>query len=126
MAVFRDHEVPRSLERNDFLHDISFRRTSSKATAFSYTIPFVQKLEHGTEKTCPSKKKRSVSPLNTKQGPIRQYYHSKHIIPMKTTEWDMDSDDESDDDWLHDTNKEVRFRIILFSFSPYKRSRTKS
>ena len=40
--------------------------------------------------------------------PIRQYYHTRTNLPMLENEWDVDSDDCSDDGWLHENSKEVR------------------
>ncbi|KAL7470906.1 hypothetical protein ACHAXS_011204 [Conticribra weissflogii] len=34
-------------------------------------------------------------------SPIRQYFHSRNNLPISRSEWEVDSDDEPDDDWLH-------------------------
>lgn len=45
--------------------------------------------------------------------PIRQYYHSKTSLPMKQIpnvsnfEWHIDSDDDSDDEWITQTRTEL-------------------
>jgi hypothetical protein len=41
--------------------------------------------------------------------PIRQYYHSRTTLPMRESEWDVDSDDEPDETWLHRMSAEVGF-----------------
>lgn len=33
--------------------------------------------------------------------PRQQYYHSRSRIPMRVDDWDVDSDDGSDDEWVH-------------------------
>ena len=44
--------------------------------------------------------------LPTDEVPIRQYFHSRTNLPME--EWnDVDSDDESDDEWLHKMNADL-------------------
>lgn len=40
--------------------------------------------------------------------PLRQYYHSRTNEPMQEGEWCLDSDDEEDDDWLHQMGEAVR------------------
>lgn len=39
--------------------------------------------------------------------PIRQYYHSRTFQPMLKGDWDVDSDDEPDDAWLHRMGAEL-------------------
>eukprot|EP00550_Attheya_septentrionalis_P007853 CAMPEP_0198286992 /NCGR_PEP_ID=MMETSP1449-20131203/5941_1 /TAXON_ID=420275 /ORGANISM="Attheya septentrionalis, Strain CCMP2084" /LENGTH=599 /DNA_ID=CAMNT_0043984869 /DNA_START=172 /DNA_END=1968 /DNA_ORIENTATION=- len=39
--------------------------------------------------------------------PIRQYYHSRTTLPMRESEWDVDSDDEPDETWLHRMSAEL-------------------
>ena len=50
--------------------------------------------------------------MKKRNVPKRQYYHSRTNVPMKENAWVYDSDDQSDDDWLHENSKEVR---ILFA-----------
>jgi len=42
------------------------------------------------------------------QVPIRQYYHSRTNMPILAGEWDQDSDDDSNNEWLHRDSEEVR------------------
>ena len=39
--------------------------------------------------------------------PFRQYYHSRTNLPMHGDEWDYDSDDHPDDNWIHRISEEV-------------------
>ena len=59
-----------------------------------------------------TKKKKVLSALGTesqdKQIPNRQYYHSRTNLPMLEGDWEMDSDDEPDEVWLHKMGEEVR------------------
>lgn len=43
----------------------------------------------------------------TNKIPVRQYYHSKTMLPMQKDEWDYDSDDHPDDHWLHKVSEEM-------------------
>ena len=44
--------------------------------------------------------------------PLRQYYHSRTNEPMLDGEWGLDSDDEEDDDWLHQMGEAVRLKCF--------------
>lgn len=51
-----------------------------------------------------------VTPLSGRAlPPVRQYYHSRSRLPMRTGDWEEDSDDESDDEWIDDLGRAVRF-----------------
>ncbi len=41
------------------------------------------------------------------QVPIRQYFHSRTMQPMAPGDWDADSDDDPDDEWLHALGESV-------------------
>eukprot|EP00587_Corethron_hystrix_P006660 CAMPEP_0113310734 /NCGR_PEP_ID=MMETSP0010_2-20120614/8262_1 /TAXON_ID=216773 ORGANISM="Corethron hystrix, Strain 308" /NCGR_SAMPLE_ID=MMETSP0010_2 /ASSEMBLY_ACC=CAM_ASM_000155 /LENGTH=278 /DNA_ID=CAMNT_0000166251 /DNA_START=1 /DNA_END=837 /DNA_ORIENTATION=+ /assembly_acc=CAM_ASM_000155 len=43
----------------------------------------------------------SSDPDASDDVPIRQYFHSKTLIPYRGNEWDLDSDDEGDEEWRH-------------------------
>jgi hypothetical protein len=45
--------------------------------------------------------------------PLRQYFHSRTNEPMLDGEWCFDSDDEPDDDWIHQMAEEVRILTVL-------------
>jgi VEFS-Box of polycomb protein len=45
--------------------------------------------------------------------PLRQYYHSRTNEPMLDRDWGLDSDDEEDDDWLHQMGEAVRLKTCL-------------
>jgi hypothetical protein len=45
--------------------------------------------------------------LESDKFPIRQYFHSRTYEPMMLGEWDVDSDDQDDDDWLTRIGNEV-------------------
>ena len=45
--------------------------------------------------------------------PLRQYFHSRTNEPMLDGEWCFDSDDEPDDDWIHQMAEEVRIVTVL-------------
>jgi len=47
------------------------------------------------------------------ETPIRQYFHSRTNEPMLEGEWDLDSDDEPDETWLHKMSEAVS---VLLSF----------
>ena len=42
------------------------------------------------------------------QVPWRQYYHSRSRIKMQPGGWEIDSDDESDNEWLDELGQAVR------------------
>jgi len=46
--------------------------------------------------------------------PIRQYFHSKNLVPMQPHEWNEDSDDESDEMWMHTISDEVMIGAVYF------------
>ena len=52
--------------------------------------------------------KEQQSMAATAQAPRRQYYHSRSRVPMQPGEWAVDSDDESDCDWLNELGEAVR------------------
>lgn len=43
----------------------------------------------------------------TGDTPVRQYFHSRTNAPMLDGEWDVDSDDEPDESWLHKMSEAV-------------------
>lgn len=45
---------------------------------------------------------------------IRQYYHSRSNEPMLEGEWDVDSDDEEDEDWLTKMSEEVSYLLMSY------------
>ena len=51
------------------------------------------------------------------KAPLRQYFHSRTNAPMLEGEWDLDSDDESDDHWLHKMSEAVRILRCSLSLS---------
>jgi hypothetical protein len=55
--------------------------------------------------------------LEEKSGmiPVRQYFHSKNLVPMLPHEWDKDSDDESDTStWIQTIRDEVNLDCYTF------------
>ena len=43
----------------------------------------------------------------------RQYYHSRSRLPMQPGAWELDSDDESDNEWLDDIGQAVRIYTYI-------------
>jgi hypothetical protein len=39
--------------------------------------------------------------------PTRQYYHSRSRLPMRSGDWEVDSDDESQNEWLDELGQAV-------------------
>ena len=52
---------------------------------------------------------RSQYKVKSDDGPIRQYYHSRTMLPITKSEWEKgdDSDDEDDDHWIRQLGERV-------------------
>mmetsp|Transcript_31207 Transcript_31207/g.45689 ORF Transcript_31207/g.45689 Transcript_31207/m.45689 type:complete len:274 (+) Transcript_31207:103-924(+) len=85
-------------------------------------IPMVIRPLHRTLTLDPAVRKKKAQLLESQQVPIevitpylppngvtpcRQYYHSKTNLPMLEGDWEVDSDDESDDVWYHRMGDEL-------------------
>ena len=46
--------------------------------------------------------------------PLRQYFHSRSNLAMNKDDWDIDSDEESDDEWLRQHRREVSLTILIY------------
>jgi VEFS-Box of polycomb protein len=102
--------VPKGYKVKDF---VMCRRRI--ATTSGRCIPTVPTLKRQLPSLSGRRKKPKTDnniqtslPENTSdQYPIRQYYHSRSYEPMMLGEWDFDSDDQEDDDWLTRIGDEV-------------------
>ena len=69
-------------------------------------------------------KKGSVHPLAISQyrpsaeAPIRQYYHGRTNQPIHPTEWENDSDDEYDQEWIHKLGERVSSSSKIDNLNP--------
>ncbi len=50
-----------------------------------------------------------IDDSTTQEGPRLQYYHSRSRLPMRVGDWDIDSDDESDNEWIDQWAQGVSF-----------------
>lgn len=122
------HRDPRNYEiftRNENLMNFSFRRSKSKVFKKEFIIPSVKAHLQNGKKGDLVKRKKIKSPLleNDRMIPKRPYYHSRTNLPMNKDEWDYDSDDYSDDDWLHETSKEVSINSLIMQLNRRNMSR---
>lgn len=100
------------------LVDFTYRRP---ATAEPPEVPFVKRPHSAAAAYDLPTRKRKIKFLETHGNdreaisrlvpdsfhPVRPYYHSKTNLPMATGDWDVDSDDEEDDEWLHVIGEEL-------------------
>eukprot|EP00804_Cyclotella_cryptica_P013823 CCRYP_020887-RA/>CCRYP_020887-RA protein AED:0.10 eAED:0.10 QI:0/-1/0/1/-1/1/1/0/632 len=114
------HVVVRSTENitAHTAHDFTFLRSHYSCPddeiTHPHSIPFLRRSHPHTAAMDPLVRRRRLlaleandapvsvisSYLPTDEVPLRQYFHSKTNLPMENWD-DVDSDDESDDEWLH-------------------------
>jgi len=78
---------------------------------------YTNKLQASTSSDINSKKRKRNVERNSDMKPVRQYFHSKNLIPMQPNAWDRDSDDESNTTWMQTISDEVMFicNFVIFS-----------
>lgn len=75
---------------------------------FVYVADSLKKTKHSNFIPTFDESKRSQKEELLKRNlPIRQYYNSKTKEPKVPDQWNIDSDDEYEDDWLHDRSDKL-------------------
>ena len=49
--------------------------------------------------------------------PQRQFYHSRSRLPLRVGDWDVDSDEESDNEWIDQWAQGVSLKIVDVVFA---------
>ena len=80
---------------------------SSHLINYVYVADASKKTDDLTIQSFDERQKSIIADLLAKKLPIRQYYNSKTKEPKVLEQWDIDSDDESDDEWLHQMSEKV-------------------
>jgi len=119
-SLISDTEKDLSYQRN-FIYLAPKFTNSNKCHKFpprdglSELIPFLQRSHNKAALMDPVVRRKKLLALQERDAPaeilssyfprddspIRQYFHSRNNLPISRGEWEIDSDDEPDDDWLH-------------------------
>lgn len=85
---------------------------SSHLINYVYVADVSKKTDDLTIQSFDERKKSIIEDLLAKKLPIRQYYNSKTKEPKVLEQWDVDSDDESDDEWLHQMSEKRMAELL--------------
>ena len=92
-------------------HFVSFEKNSFLEPFAEKSIP--KPLKHELERNKGLSPRRLIpNNRSTSQVPVRQYYHSRTNQPItRMEEWDEDSDDEYDQEWMKELGERVRYLV---------------
>lgn len=119
-SLFSDAKKDFSYQRNFIFLAPKFTNSNNRhkfpfRDGLSELIPFLQRSHSKAALMDPVLRRKKLLALQERDAPaeilcsyfprddspIRQYFHSRNNLPISRAEWEIDSDDEPDDDWLH-------------------------